>query len=76
MEVSMSKLRKRHIATDTGGLLLSVVSHTANKHESMAGFAVIETLKHRFPRLVKIFAYGGYPGQTHETKVSRFPFPA
>jgi putative transposase len=60
------KGRKRHIVTDTGGLLLSAVSHTANKHDSKAGFAVIETLKHRFPRLVKIFADGGYRGELVE----------
>jgi putative transposase len=60
------KGRKRHIVTDTGGLLLSAVSHAANEHDSKAGFAVIETLKHRFPRLVKIFADGGYRGELVE----------
>jgi Transposase and inactivated derivatives len=57
------KGRKRHIVTDTSGLLLSAVSHAANTHDSKAGLAVIETLKHRFPRLVKILADGGYRGQ-------------
>jgi putative transposase len=60
------KGRKRHIVTDTNGLLLSAVSHTAKTHDSKAGLAVIETLKHRFPRLVKIFADGGYRGQLVE----------
>ena len=60
------KGRKRHIITDTTGLLLSAVSHTANTHDSKAAFAVIETLKYRFPRLVKIFADGGYRGELVE----------
>ncbi len=38
------------------GLLLTVVVHAANYHDSKAAFNVIETLKHRFPRLVKIIA--------------------
>jgi putative transposase len=60
------KGRKRHIVTDTGGLLLSAVSHTANTHDSKAAFGVIQTLKHRFPRLKKIFADGGYRGELVE----------
>jgi putative transposase len=60
------KGRKRHIITDTQGLLLSAVSHTANTHDSRAALGVIETLKHRFPRLTKIFADGGYRGELIE----------
>jgi putative transposase len=60
------KGRKRHLVTDSGGLLLSAVSHTAKTHDSKAGLAVIETLKHRFPRLVKIFADAGYRGELVE----------
>jgi putative transposase len=54
------KERKRHIITDTQGLLLSAVSHTANTHDNRAASGVIEPLKHRFPRLTKIFADGSY----------------
>ena len=60
------KGRKRHIITDSQGLLLSAVSHTENTHDSLAAFGVIETLKHRFPRLTKIFADGGYRGELIE----------
>lgn len=60
------KGRKRHILTDTMGLLLSVVAHTANTHDSKAALDVIKTLEHRFPRLVKIFADGGYRGELVE----------
>jgi len=55
--------RKRHIVTDTMGLLLSVVVHPANQHDSKAGFNVIKTLNYRFDRLTKIFADGGYRGE-------------
>lgn len=55
--------RKRHIVTDTMGLLLSVVVHPANEHDSKAGFNVIKTLNYRFDRLTKIFADGGYRGE-------------
>ena len=65
------KGRKRHIITDTCGLLLSAVSHRANTHDSKAAFSVIETLKYRFPRLSKIFADGGYRGQL-EGNVRKF----
>lgn len=57
------KGRKRHIVVDSMGLLLTVVVHAANHHDSKVAFKVIETLKHRFPRLVKIIADAGYRGQ-------------
>jgi len=57
------KGRKRHIVTDTMGLLMTVKVHAANKHDSKSAFGVLKTLKHRFPRLIKIFADGGYRGQ-------------
>ncbi|MDR0348843.1 MAG: transposase, partial [Tannerella sp.] len=60
------KGRKRHIITDTQGLLLPAVSHRANAHDSQAAPGVIETLKHRFPRLTKIFVDGGYRGELIE----------
>ncbi|MDR3236410.1 MAG: transposase [Prevotellaceae bacterium] len=50
------KGRKRHIVTDTNGLLLSVVVHAANKHDSEAGMEVINTLNYRFLRMKKIYA--------------------
>lgn len=65
------KGRKRHIVTDTMGLVLSAVVHTAGQHDSKAGMGVLETLKYRFPRLTKIFADGGYRGELVEN-VKRF----
>jgi putative transposase len=55
--------RKRHIITDTNGLLLSVVVHAANEYDGKKAFDVIKTLKHRFDRMQKIYADGGYRGE-------------
>lgn len=57
------KGRKRHIVVDSMGLLLAVVVHAANTHDSKAAYKVIEELKYRFPRLAKIIADAGYRGE-------------
>ena len=65
------KGRKRHIITDSTGLLLAVVVHAANLHDSKAAIDVIKLLRGRFKRLVKILADGGYRGELIEkTKTS------
>lgn len=65
------KGRKRHIITDSTGLLLAVVVHAANLHDSKAAIDVIKLLRGRFKRLVKILADGGYRGELIEkTKAS------
>ena len=58
----MIKGRKRHIITDTMSLLLAVVVHAANVHDSKGASDVIALLKGRFERLVKFVADGGYRG--------------
>lgn len=58
-----TKGRKQHIITDTMGLILTVVIHAANVHDSKAAFGVIKELRGRFPRLSKIIADGGYKGE-------------
>jgi putative transposase len=60
------KGRKRHIVVDSLGLLLVVVVHAANHHDSKAAFGVIEALRYRFPRLVRIIADAGYRGELAE----------
>jgi putative transposase len=55
--------RKCHIITDTMGLLLAVVVHAANMHDSKGATDVIALLKGRFERLVNIVADGGYRGE-------------
>ena len=57
------KGRKQHIVTDTLGLLLVVVVHAANVHDSKAAQEVLSRLRGRFNRLSKIFADGGYRGE-------------
>ncbi len=57
------KGRKRHIVVDSLGLLLVVVVHAANHHDSRAAFGVIEALRYRFPRLAKVIADAGYRGE-------------
>ena len=56
------KGRKRHIVVDTLGLLLVVVVHSANRHDSKAAFKVFEKLNEQFYTITKVFADGGYRG--------------
>ena len=58
-----TKGTKQHIVTDTLGLLLAVVVHAANIHDSKAAQEVISRLRGRFNRLTKMFADGGYRGE-------------
>ena len=57
------KGRKRHIVTDTQGLVLAVRVHPANRHDSKAAPEVIRQLKGEFKRMKKIYADGGYRGE-------------
>jgi putative transposase len=67
-----TKGRKRHIITDTMGLLLAVVVHAANEHDSKAAPSVIEQLRGRFNRMIKIIADGGYRGDLIEKTKKMF----
>jgi len=66
------KGRKQHIVTDTMGLLLVVVVHAANVHDSKAATQVINRLRGRFDRLIRIFADGGYRGSLEDWIKKRF----
>jgi putative transposase len=66
------KGRKRHVITDTMGLLLVVVVHAANQHDSKAALDVIRLLRGRFGRMVKIIADGGYRGELIENTKKMF----
>ena len=68
----MIKGRKRHIISDTMGLLLAVVVHAANVHDSKGASDIIALLKGRFERLVKIVADGGYRGVLIEKTKTTF----
>lgn len=56
------KGRKRHILTDTLGLLLQVVIHTADIQDRDGAVDVLKAARHRFPWLRHVFADGGYAG--------------
>ena len=56
------KGRKRHIAVDTQGNLLTVVVHSAGIQDRVGARAVLMRLFRRFDGLTKIFADGGYTG--------------
>ena len=56
------KGRKRHIVTDTLGLLLFAVIHTADIQDSDGAPDVLKAIWYRFPWLRHVFADGGYAG--------------
>lgn len=66
------KGRKQHIITDTLGLLLVVVVHAANMHDSKSAPKVIEKLRGRFDRMECIFADGGYRGALSDWVKEKF----
>lgn len=55
--------RKRHILTDTLGLMIEAVVHTADIQDRDGGPLVLENIRDRFPFLCHIFADGGYAGE-------------
>lgn len=54
--------RKRHIVTDTEGLLLAVHVHPANVQDVHGAVPLLERLRHRFPKLQHVFADRVYRG--------------
>lgn len=57
------KGRKRHIVTDTDGLLLGVLVHPANVQDCHGAVPLLEGLGRRFPKLGHIFADRVYRGE-------------
>jgi putative transposase len=61
------KGRKRHLVVDTLGLIMIVVIHAANIHDSIGAREVMRTLKDKYlSGIQKIFADGGYLGELIE----------
>jgi putative transposase len=56
------KGRKRHIMTDTLGLMLFVVVHSAGIQDRDGAPDVFKAIRYRFPWLRHVFADGGYAG--------------
>ena len=65
----MASGRKRHIAVDTLGNLLSVVVHAANIHDTKAGIFVAKKAFETYPSLKGFCADAGYRN-TFEREVS------
>ena len=56
------KGRKRHIITDTGGLLVGAMVHAADIQDRDGAPALLASIRSAFPRLRHVFADGGYAG--------------
>jgi putative transposase len=63
--------RKRHIVTDTNGLVLAVHVHPANVQDVHGAVPLLERLRQRFPRLRHVFADRVYRGKQLREALSR-----
>ncbi len=54
---------KRHIVTDTDGLLVAVLVHEAGIQDRDGASALLASIRHSFPWLRHVFADGGYAGK-------------
>lgn len=54
------KGRKRHVITDTLGLVLAVLVTAANVHDTVGGKVLLDELAAAHPRVSKVWADGGY----------------
>lgn len=57
------KGRKRHIITDTLGLMLFVLVHAASVQDRDGAPEVLKAIRYRYPWLRHVFADGGYGGE-------------
>lgn len=57
------KGRKRHILTDTGGLLVTAIVHSADIQDRDGAPVVLASIRQSFPWLRHVFADGGYAGK-------------
>jgi len=65
------KGRKRHIVTDTLGLLVGLMVHGANIQDRDGAPEVLKSIRHAFPWLRHIFADGGYAGPKLRGKLAK-----
>lgn len=66
------KGRKRHLLTDTGGLLVAAIVHTADIQDRDGAPALLETMLSAYPWLRHVFADGGYAGTKLQNALARF----
>ena len=64
------KGRKRHILTDTNGLLVAASVHEADVQDRDGAAPLLASIRHAFPWLRHLFADGGYAGTKLETSLA------
>ena len=65
------KGRKRHIVTDTLGLMVGLVVHAAGIQDRDGAPEVLQSIRTRWPWLRHVFADGGYAGPKLERALRR-----
>jgi putative transposase len=63
--------RKRHVLTDTLGLLLAVTVHPASVQDRDGAEALLREARRTFPFIERIIADAGYQGRKMEAAVAR-----
>ena len=66
------KGRKRHIVTDTQGLLLALLVHAANIQDNHGAVPLLAALRQTFPKLQHIFADRVYRGHKLRNELAAF----
>ena len=64
------KGRKRHILTDTNGLLVAASVHEADVQDRDGAVPLLASIRHAFPWLRHVFADGGYAGTKLQTALA------
>ena len=65
------KGRKRHILTDTNGLLVAATVHEADIQDRDGAVPLLASIRHPFPWLRHVFADGGYAGAKLRDRAGR-----
>jgi transposase len=65
------KGRKRHILTDTNGLLVGAIVHAADIQDRDGAPALLASIRKKLPWLRHVFADGGYAGPKLETALAQ-----
>jgi transposase len=67
----MIKRRKRHLVTDTIGLLIGAVVHAADVQDRDGAPLVLALIRHAFPWLRRVFADAAYAGDKLKHALAR-----
>lgn len=65
------KGRKRHVLTDSSGLLVAAMVHEADIQDRDGAVPLLGSIRNTFPWLRHVFADGGYAGAKLETALAR-----